>query len=424
MARSVLRKYRPQIIGITGSVGKSSTKEAVAVTLSTLYSVRKAEGNYNNEIGIPLTIIGAKSGGASLPRWFLVFLKWLWVMIIPVRYPQILILEMGIDRPGDMEYLLEFIPVKIGIATHISSSHILYFGTIANIAKEKGRLIASLPAEGFAILNADDKRTLKLGERTQAKTITYGFSEEADVRADNILFERDPGRSEGFSFKVNFEGKSIPVRLPKIIAAHHIPAALAAIAVGVALKMNLVDIAKRLAQFAPLPGRMHLLSGKNGTYLIDDTYNASPASTRAALAVMSEFMAPRKIVILGDMLELGIESAEEHGNLANAVEAAGISLVITVGQHMRALHEALQAKGFSRKQLMWFPDPITVAEVVQNLIHPRDLILVKGSQGLRMEMVIEPLLADTNEATWKLCRQSPDWRNKQFTPPEEWAESA
>jgi UDP-N-acetylmuramyl pentapeptide synthase len=131
---------------------------------------------------------------------------------------------------------------------------------------------------------------------------------EATVRADHLLFHREAKRIEGFSFKLNFSGKSIPVRLPKIVARHHIPAVLAAVSVGVALKVNLVEIAAALENFAPLPGRLNLLSGREGTILLDDTYNASPASTRAALAVVGELMAPRKIVVLGDMLELGGEA--------------------------------------------------------------------------------------------------------------------
>lgn len=423
MSRAVLKKYRPLIIGITGSVGKSSAKEALLVMLSPVYSVRGAAGNYNNEIGIPLTIIGAQSGGASLPGWFFVFLKWLWVMLIPGRYPEILILEMGIGRPGDMSYLLEFIPVKIGIATHVSSSHLLYFGSITNIAKEKSKLISALPEDGYAILNADDKRTLKMREKTGAKVVTYGFSAEADVRADHILFQRDPDRLEGFSFKVITAGKTVPIRLPKIVAEHHILAALSAIAVGVVLKMNLVDIAASLENFEPLPGRLHLLAGRDHTLLIDDTYNASPASTRAALRVMQTLIAPRKIVILGDMLELGAEAVTEHERLAEAVEAVGASLVVTVGKHMRALHEALQADGFSRRELMWFPDPLTVASVILNLIRPKDLILLKGSQSMRLEMITAELLARPEDAWRLLCRQSADWRKKPFAPPAEWTET-
>lgn len=424
LARPVLRKYRPLVVGITGSVGKSSAKEAVALALSAGYTVRKAEGNYNNEIGIPLTIIGAKSGGRSLFRWAGVFFKWLFLMIFPTRYPQILVLEMGIDRPGDMGFLLQFVSVNIGIATQVSSSHLAYFGTLSNIAREKGKLIASLPSDGYAILNADDKRTLKMRDRTKAKVLTYGFDEGADVRADNFLLHREAKRAEGFSLKVNFDGTTVPLRLPKIVAKHHIPAALAAVSVAMALKMNLVDVVTALEAFEPLPGRLRLLPGRDNTFLLDDTYNASPESTRAALEVMGGLMAPRKIVVLGDMLELGPEAVKEHVGLAMAIRDSGAHIVVTVGKHMRALHERLLEEGFSRKQVLWMPDPLSAVEPLLNIIRSDDLILIKGSRGLRMEKITEQLLVDPRTAGSFLCCQSDDWRRKKFTSPAEWTEEA
>jgi len=420
MARVVLEKYHPIIIGITGSVGKSSTKEAVALIVSRAYFVRKAEGNYNNEIGIPLTIIGAKSGGASIFAWGKIICKWLWMVIFPIRYPEVLVLEMGIDRPLDMEYLLSFVSVKIGVVTQISSSHIAFFGSLGNIAKEKGKLLASLPPDGFAILNSDDKNVIRMQEKTRAKTLTYGFGLDAMLRADNLLFHRDVKRVEGFSFKLNYEGKTIPVRLPKIIARHHISGALAGVAVGVALKMNLVEIAEALENFEPLPGRLRILPGKNGMTLLDDTYNASPVSTRAALETLGEFMAPRKVVILGDMLELGSDAVEEHAMLATDVVASGAQIVVTVGKHMRSLYEALLSSGFPSRQAHWFPYPSSILENLSGIIRSEDLILIKGSRGMRMEKITEALLIDPSARVTLLCCQSEEWRRRPFIGPSEW----
>ncbi|OGI22296.1 MAG: hypothetical protein A2808_00855 [Candidatus Moranbacteria bacterium RIFCSPHIGHO2_01_FULL_55_24] len=422
MARAVLAKYHPIIVGVTGSVGKSSAKEAIALVLAHSYRVRKSEGNYNNEIGIPLTILGEKSGGRSLIRWALILFRFIGTLVLPRRYPEVLVLEMGIDHPGDMDYLLSFVPVNIGVATHISGSHMAYFGSIANIAREKGRLIAKLPEDGFAILNADDKRILKMAERTRAKIITYGFSEGADLRADNLLFYGDARRADGYSLKLNHSGKTIPLRLPSIIARHHIPAALAGAAVGIALKMNLVEIASALENFEPLPGRLSLFPGRNDTVLLDDTYNASPASTRAALQVLQEMSAPRKLAVLGDMLELGPDSDNEHAALAPDIMHAGVHMLVLVGKHMRALHDALLEEGFARKQLLWLPDPYAAIEAMQQIIRPGDLILIKGSQGLRMEFIVEQLLREPGIAPERLCRQSAAWKNKRFAPPEEWTE--
>jgi UDP-N-acetylmuramoyl-tripeptide--D-alanyl-D-alanine ligase len=419
MARCILWKYHPTVVGITGSVGKSSTKEAIALVLARGFFVRAADGNYNNEIGIPLTIIGAKSGGRSPLRWIGVLCRFVSLMVLPLRYPEILVLEMGVDHPGDMEYLLGFIPVRVGVTTQVSGSHLANFGSIAGIAKEKGGLIAALPEDGFAILNADDVRVAKMSEKTKAKVITYGFG-AADVRADNIIFYGEARRVEGFSFKLDFEGKSVPVRLPKIVARHHIPAALAAVAVGLAFRMHLVDIASALETFEPLPGRLRLLPGRNDMTLIDDTYNASPVSMRAALEVLGELSAPRKIAVLGDMLELGPETEQEHAALADAVAGSGANLAILVGRHMRSLHDALLEGGYARKQLLWMPDPLAASEALLRIVRPEDLILVKGSRGMRMEKVTEALFVDPAETRNFLCCQSPEWRSRPFMPPAEW----
>lgn len=420
MARAVLKKYHPLVVGITGSVGKSSTKEAVALVISRSYFIRKAEGNYNNEIGIPLTIIGAESGGSSIVAWGKVFLSWLRMMIFSTRYPQVLILEMAIDRPGDMEYLLRFVSVDISVITQISSSHLEFFGSLGNIAKEKGKLVSALPENGYAILSFDDKRVMKMQERTKAKVLTYGFGEGAMFRADNILSHHDIKQTEGLSFKLNYSGKTIPVRLPKIIARHSLSAVLSAVAVGIALKMNLVEIAETLEGFESLPGRLRLLSGKNGMCILDDTYNASPASTVAALETLKEFIAPRKVVILGDMLELGSTARDDHQSLRDSVIASGAHTVIAVGTYMRALAETLHTVGFPQKQLYWFPDEASARISIQNIVRSEDLILIKGSQGMRMEKITEVLLVDPYDASRLLCRQSEGWKGRPFVAPAEW----
>ncbi len=419
MAGSVLRKYRPLVIGVTGSVGKSSTKEAAALVLGGFMPTGKSDGNYNNEIGLPLTVLGIGAQHGTIARFLLAIGGFFRLMILPSRYPKALVLEMGIDRPGDMTALLCIAPVKIGVVTLVGESHLEYFGSIANIAKEKRRLISSLPADGFAILNADDERVLGMGKKTKAIILSYGFSPDASVRADNILLQETDGVI-GSSFKLNYEGKSIPVRLPSVIARHHILDALAGATVGIAVGMNLVDIAKRLEEFAPLPGRLRFLSGRNGVGLLDDTYNASPSSVSAALSTLGEIPARRKVLALGDMLELGIGSEEDHLRLAENVLAIGTGLVILVGRRTRALGEELLAQGMSRGNVLQFPDPDSAAAVIPELVHEGDLVLIKGSQGLRMEKVSEALLRNPEDARTLLCRQSQIWREKPFFRPAEW----
>ena len=420
MVRVLLRKYRPLVVGITGSVGKSSTKEAVGSVLAQKYSVRTAEGNYNNEVGIPLTILGAKSGGRSLFRWAWIGVRWLGYVLLPLRYPEVLVLEMGVDRPGDMDYLLSIVPVDIGVLTQVSESHIEYFGSLQNIAKEKGKLITSLPVSGFAILNADDVRVSRFREKTKAKVFTFGLGEGADIRAEHIVVEPEARLAKGLSFKMDYHGKSLPVRLPRVIAKHQVSAALAAAAVGIALRVNPVQIVDALVAFGPLPGRMRLIPGTRGSILLDDTYNASPASTVAALAVLGELQASRKIAILGDMLEIGEDSVKKHRELAESVIVSGVEQAILVGQRMKYLFDELIGRGFSRQHLFWFERSDEAAMFAESLVREGDLILVKGSRGMRMEWVSEKLLFDPAEAPYFLCCQSPEWKAKSFVPPGEW----
>jgi UDP-N-acetylmuramoyl-tripeptide--D-alanyl-D-alanine ligase len=422
LARGTLRRYRPLVVAVTGSVGKSSTKEAVALVLGVQYTVRKTEGNYNNEFGAPLTILGLSSGGSSMLAWLWVLLCALWVRFGFGAYPNALVLELGIDRPGDMTYLLSFIPVDIGIVTHISGSHLEYFKTLAGVAKEKGELLRNFAADsGVAIVNADNTYAAKLLEKSTAKEkMSYGFTEVANIRAMHaalLIGEPSAALLPGYSFKLQYDGKTFPVRLPLIVAEHHLYAALAALSVAIALKMNLVNAAKALETFAPLPGRLFALPGTKETILLDDTYNASPASTKEALKVLGQVTTGRRVAVLGDMLELGPKSDQKHAALKEDLYAAGVGVAVLVGNHMRALYEALQVDG--RLTVYHELDPSVVAKNIQAIIQPGDTILLKGSQGMRIELVTKALLADEDLAQRYLCRQSPAWIQKPFTPPQE-----
>jgi len=238
MARVVIKRRRPTVVGITGFVGRSLTKEAVSLILSQKHSVRETKKEHTGEIDILLAIIGVSGTRASFVSMIGIFFRWLAVIMFSARYPDILVFELDVSRLGDMERLLRLIAPKIGVITDV----------LPDDYKEQLRLIASLPENGFAILNADDKRAIKMSKKTRAKVITYGFNENALLLADNpVLYneiknERGNGEAEGFSFKLNYDGKTIPVRLPEMAAVHHIEPMLAAIAVGITLKMNLVEI--------------------------------------------------------------------------------------------------------------------------------------------------------------------------------------
>src|SRR3989344_2488 len=417
MSVVILKKYNPTIIGITGSVGKTSAKEAVFLALSSKYRVRKNEKNYNNEIGIPLTIIGAESGEKSPIKWFLVFLKWLWVTLMTVEYPEILVLEMGVGAPGDMKYLAGFIPVKIGIVTNISSSHLEFFKDLDHIAKEKGIMISALPEDGCAILNGDDELVMKINENSKAKLITYGFGEKNQIRAINVSYNYQDGKLSGIIFKLAYEEKVVPIRLRNILAKHQIYSVLAGIAAGNLFKVNILDVANSLENFCSPPGRMNLIPGIKRSSVIDDTYNASPTSTIAALEVLDELKAKRKIVVLGDMLELGSDMENGHRNVAQKVFEIKTDIFFGVGERMEFAVKELRKREYSPENIHYFENPELAGKKLQEVIREEDLILIKGSQGMRMEKIVEEIMAEPLKAKMYLCRQSKKWRKKPFIKP-------
>ncbi|MEI7891401.1 MAG: UDP-N-acetylmuramoyl-tripeptide--D-alanyl-D-alanine ligase [bacterium] len=416
MAKVVLKVHEPKIVAITGSVGKTSTKAAVFAVLSEKFYVRENQKNYNNEIGIPLTIIGVDSGGKNIFKWLWIFCKWIMVIIVP-RYPDILILELGVDHPGDMQYFMSFLHPTVGIVTNVSVSHIEFFKTVENIAKEKGFLIESIGSDGYAILNADDAAAMALNKRTLAQVFSFGKSEMAKVGASSVVYNYNDDKPEGISFKLNYDGKNIPIRLKNILALHYVYPALASIAVGIIFKINLVEIAKYLGNFHAPAGRMNLIEGKNGSFVIDDTYNASPISTLAAIEVLEQLKSKRKIAILGDMLELGDISVAKHREIGKAIFAAKIDIFVAIGKRMNDAVGELVALGFPSSNIFKFDDPNLAKEKVEQMLLGGDFVLVKGSQGMRMEKIVEGIMKNQEEKKNLLCRQSAAWTKKPFIKP-------
>jgi UDP-N-acetylmuramoyl-tripeptide--D-alanyl-D-alanine ligase len=416
MAVVILNRHKPKIIAITGSVGKTSTKAAVFEVLSSKFYVRENQKNYNNEIGLPLTIIGADSGGGNIFAWVGVGFKWLGTLISS-KYPEILILELGVDRPGDMDHFMSFLNPYVGIMTNISASHIEFFKTIDNIAKEKRKLIEAVPSSGFVILNVDDEKIAAMREKTHAHLITIGTNEKDSVSASNVAFNYNGQLIDGISFKLNYAGKNIPIRLRHMLAMHSVYQALIAAAVGIVFKMNLVEIGQALESLRSPQGRMNLFEGKNESYIIDDTYNASPTSTISALQTLKEINATRKIAVLGDMLELGGETEKGHRTVGKAAADAGCSIFIAVGDRMKYAADELLKIGFAESNIFKFDSPIDAGEKISQIIQKGDTVLVKGSQGIRMEKVTEEIVANYDEVCHLMCRQSSDWKKKPFIKP-------
>lgn len=414
LSKKVLNKYNPDIIGITGSTGKTSAKEAVFAVLSSKYRVRKNAKNYNNEIGMPLTILGCETGKRSIILWLLVFLKGLRLLAFKDKnYPDILILEMGADRPGDIKYLTSIAPCKIGILTNIGYSHIEFFGNIKKIIKEKELIATRLPKDGFAILNGDDENVKEIREKLKTESLTYGFKKDVDVRAleldvDKSIVSGKKTSIKGINFKVDYNGSIVPVFLPHVIGKQHIYAALAAIAVGVANNLNLVEIAENLQKYKGAPGRMNIVDGIKNTVIIDDSYNASPASCEAALEVAGNLKLAdnkKKYACLGDMLELGNLSEEAHLELGRCAVKNGMDYLIVVGEKARDIARGAKKSGMNLDCIYNFTKTKQAGIFLQDRIFEGDLVLVKGSQDMRMEKIVKELMADPLRANELLVRQ-------------------
>ena len=411
LSQITLWRFKPTIIGVTGSVGKTSTKEAIFCVLKNKFDVRRNQKNYNNEIGVPLTILGVESGVSSPFKWMREIILAVYKIIFARKYPEILVLEMGADKIGDIGYLTSFIKCRVGVLTAIGQIpvHVEFFRTPEQVAKEKGKLIKSLPADGFAILNFDDERVKKTAGVSSARKIFFGFNEGADLKASQTEIHLENLENAYFSFRVDWQGKSAPFRLNNILGEHLIYSVLAAIAAGLVFKMNLVEISQALKDFCSPPGRMRLIKGIKNSWLIDDTYNSSPSASLAALKTLSQISAKRRIVALGDMLELGAYSEQAHRQVATAA-AKSADLFLAVGE--RAIFMADQAKkeGLGRENIFYFASAEEAGRKLQNLIREGDVILIKGSQGVRMEKIVKEVMAEPQKAEELLVRQGKEWK--------------
>lgn len=418
LAKLILKKYQPTIIGITGSIGKTSAKEAITKVLSASLSARSSSKNFNNEIGVPLTIIGSDSPGSNIIGWLgVLFYAFKLIVFKDKNYPKILILEMGVDRPGDLDYLTNIAPVDIALVTAVSYSHLEYFGTLNNIKKEKQVLVEKVNSKGLAILNFDNEPTREMSSVSQARVITYGLSAGADLQAQDIVYNFSKGNYEldGINFKLNYKGSIVPVNMKNVLSETAIYAALAATAVGIYFDLNLVEIAGSLNDFVLPSGRMNLLPGIKNTFIIDDTYNSSPEASIAAIDILSRVKIDDKAsryAVLGEMLEIGHYTEEGHKLVGAKVYNNGIDYLVAVAEKSRDFIRGAKEAGMDEDKIFYFDKPEESARFLQNRIKMGDVLLIKGSQGARMEKVVKELMAEPEKAPQLLVRQGKEWENK------------
>lgn len=407
LAKQTIKKHKPKVVAITGSIGKSSTKEAVFTVLCEKFTVRKSVGNLNNEFGIPLTILGHEPPSHTL-GWSVIIVKSIINVLFGSKYPEMLVLEFGIDHPGDMVYLCKIAPPDIGIVTAVERVHLEFFRDEGELAHEKEMLLNMLPEGAFALLNYDNERTREMVKRhKELKIQSYGLNKRADVWADDISVDVEGTKCTIHSTPAN---ETLDVSL-KLIGKHQIYTVLPAVALGLHLEIPSTAIAKRLMHIEVLKGRMSILDGIYGSTILDSTYNAEPASMLASLETLRTVPAKRKIAILGDMLELGKASNYAHVEIAKKLTGI-VSLAILVGPEMLYAYNYLKNLPQNKLSCFHFKSADDVGEFIAEKIKSGDLILVKGSQGIRLEKVSLALLASPETADKVLVRQTGNWLNR------------
>ncbi|MGD1995323.1 MAG: UDP-N-acetylmuramoyl-tripeptide--D-alanyl-D-alanine ligase [Anaerolineae bacterium] len=355
------RRYSPRVVGITGSVGKTTTKELTADVLSRRFVTLKSERSYNNEIGLPLTVLRLTD-----------------------EHEQV-VLEMGMYDVGEIAELAEIALPHVGVVTIIGPVHLERARTMERIVQAKTELVEALPPapEGIAILNYDDKQVLGMREATHARILTYGLSPEADLYADEI----EGLGLEGIRFRLHHAGETLHVRIP-LLGRHSVHTALRASAVGLVEGLTWQEILEGLRTPSPQL-RLVAVPGPQGSTILDDTYNASPASTIAALNLLGE-LEGRKIAVLGDMLELGDYEREGHEKVGlRALEV--VDVLIAVGRLGRIIGESALRWGMDPERVHVEEDNTAATQLLERLVGEGDVILVKGSRGMKMEEIVNAL---------------------------------
>ena len=366
LAKKRLEEVKPEIIAVTGSTAKTSTKEAIATVLSQKFKVLKSEGTLNTKLGLALEIVNK--------------LK---------KFHQKLVVEVGMDRLGEIAETCQLIKPRIGVVTFINPTHQEKLKTLENIIKAKGELLEALPSDGVAVLNWDDENARSLHKKFEGPIVWYGKAEEAEIRPDFITVE-------------------IP-----LLGEHQIYNVLAAAAVGKVCGLTNKGINNSIKKLKPLKSRLNLLNGINGSEILDDTYNSSPKSAAAALKVLKNFPAKRRIAVLGDMLELGDFEEEAHRLVGRMVAESGVDVLITVGKRAKLICNSAVHCAMRTEVRYYSVDSCdAVLKTLKEKIKPRkgDIILVKGSRGMRMEKIVEKLLKDPSKASKLLVCQDVRWK--------------
>ncbi|XKT74308.1 MAG: UDP-N-acetylmuramoyl-tripeptide--D-alanyl-D-alanine ligase [Patescibacteria group bacterium UBA2163] len=410
-ARAVLKRYRPKIIVVTGSVGKTSSKDAIYSTLSQHAFVRKSEKSFNADIGVPLTVLGVPNGWTNPIQWMQNIIDGFLLLIIRMPYPQWLVLEVGADRPGDISKSLSWLKPDIVVTTRFPEMpvHVEFYTSPEAVFEEEIFPLTQLTEGGVAVINSDDERSRVYPLKEGIRRISYGFSKDADIRATRYRVRTSQGTAAGISFSVHYKEETLPISVDGIIGETHVYAILAGIAGAMAAGAPFSVLESVKEAYNPPPGRLRLIDGSYGGLIIDDTYNASPTATEKALHTLQSVPTEgKRIAVLSDMLELGSYSKEEHKKIGILAHDLSDMLVV-VGVRARHIAEGAAQAGMPDSCIHMFEKRSEAIAFLRKELSSGDTVLIKGSQSMRMEHVTKKLMKNPAMAEELLARQDPEW---------------
>ncbi|MCI2239701.1 UDP-N-acetylmuramoyl-tripeptide--D-alanyl-D-alanine ligase [Paenibacillus sp. TRM 82003] len=371
LAAGVLERLRadgggPRVVGVTGSAGKTTTKDLLAAVLAPLGPVVAPSGSFNNEVGAPLTVLRADAGTAAL------------------------VVEMGARGAGHIAALCRLARPATGVVLNVGAAHAGEFGSLEATAAAKGELVEALPADGLAVLNADDARVAAMASRTTARTLTFGLGPGADVRAEDV--RTDELARPAFTLRTATGSAEVRLRLH---GEHQVPNALAAAAVALELGVGLDDVAAALSTAeAASPGRMQVVQRPDGVTVVHDAYNANPDSVRAALKALVGMAGGRRTwAVLGEMLELGLASRDEHDAVGRFAVRLDVSKLLVVGSGARPVYTGAVMEGSWGDEAAFAADAEEAGALLAEQLRPGDVVLVKASNGAGLGRLAERLLA-------------------------------
>ena len=353
-------KFKLPLVAVTGSNGKTTTKDLTAAALSALGSIQKTSGNFNNEIGVPLTLLGLNSNHRAA------------------------VVEIGMRGLGQIEALSKIVKPTIAIVTNVTETHIELLGSMENIAKAKSELVEAINSGGTVILNADDENVYNMKSKAKegVKVLTFGLSDKADIQAFNI--NSDNGST---FFNVKYAGQTYNFEIP-MLGRHNVLNSLAAIGAAISVGLNCEEINNGFATLATTKMRFEIIE-RDGLHIINDAYNASPASMRVSLQTAAEIAPSRKIAVLGDMLELGDSSKQLHIKVGHEVVNNGFDALIVLGPLAKYIAQGAREMGLDEDKIFCTDSHESAAKLLNGLIIEGDTVLFKGSRGMKMEKIIE-----------------------------------